>query len=71
MCITITQRIWRSKHPGVKAAERRRYYGQFQRNNKRKWDKWTQQEDRRVTVRNAPADSKRSARLGRSAQAIQ
>ncbi len=71
MTITSAQKLWRSKHLEVKAAERLRYYRQFQKNNKRKWKKWTEEEDRMITARNAPADSKLSARLGRSVQAIQ
>jgi|SRR5579863_2689811 len=62
---------WRAKHPEVKAAERLRYYRQFQKNDKRKGKRWTEAEDKKITARNAPADSKLSARLGRSVQAIQ
>ena len=71
--MTIYERTkrWRAKHPEVKAAERLRYYRQFQKNNRRKGKKWSEEEDRKITARNAPADSKLSARLGRSVQAIQ
>lgn len=62
---------WREKHPEVKAAERLRYYRQFQKNNKRKGLRWTEQEDKKITARNAPADSILSRQLGRSVQAIQ
>lgn len=62
---------WRKKHPEVKAAERLRYYRQFQKNNRRKGKRWTKEEDRKITAQNAPADSMLSARLGRSVQAIQ
>jgi hypothetical protein len=62
---------WRKKHPEVKARERLRYYRQFQKNNRRKGRRWTDAEDKRITARKAPADSKLSARLGRSVQAIQ
>jgi hypothetical protein len=62
---------WRSEHPEVKSKERLRYYRQFQQNNKRKWKKWTVTEDRRITARDKPVDSKLSVRLGRSVQAIQ
>lgn len=62
---------WRAKHPEVKAAERLRYYRQFQKNNKRKGKRWTEKEDKKITARNAPADSILSRRLGRSVQAIQ
>jgi hypothetical protein len=54
MTITAAQRRWRSKHPEVKAAERVRYYRQFQKNNNRKWKKWTEEEDRKITARHAP-----------------
>jgi hypothetical protein len=62
---------WRAKHPEVKSAERLRYYRQFQKNNRRKGRRWTDAEDKKITARNAPSDSKLSARLGRSVQAIQ
>jgi hypothetical protein len=62
---------WHAKHPEVKAAERLRYYRQFQKNNRRKGRRWTDAEDKKITARNAPADSKLGARLGRSVQAIQ
>jgi hypothetical protein len=61
----MTTRRWRELHPEAKAAERLRYYRQFQKNNKRKWSRWTEEEDQKITARNAPADSKLSARLGR------
>lgn len=61
---------WRDSHPEVKAKERHRYYRQFQKNNKRKWKKWTEAEDRKIMARKKP-DSKLSATLGRSVQAIQ
>jgi hypothetical protein len=67
----MTTKLWREKHPEVKAAERLRYYRQFQTNNKRKGKRWTKEEDREIMARNAPADSVLSARLGRSVQAIQ
>jgi hypothetical protein len=62
---------WRAKHPEVKTAERLRYYRQFQKNETRKGKRWTAEEDKKITARNGPADSKLSARLGRSVQAIQ
>jgi hypothetical protein len=62
---------WRDRHPEVKAKERLRYYRQFQNNNKRKWKKWSEQEDKQITARNKPPDSKLSVKLGRSVQAIQ
>jgi hypothetical protein len=71
MAITDAQRRWRARHPEVKAAERLRYYRQFQKNNRRKWKKWTETEDKKITADNASPDSKLSAQLGRSIQAIQ
>jgi hypothetical protein len=62
---------WRRKHPEVKAAERLRYHRQFQKNKRRKGKRWTEEEDRKITARNKPADSILSGRLGRSVQAIQ
>jgi hypothetical protein len=62
---------WRSTHREAKAEERLRYYRQFQKNNKRKWKKWAEEEDRRITAKNKPPDSKLSLQLGRSVQAIQ
>jgi hypothetical protein len=55
----------------VKGKERLRYCRQFQKNNKRKWKKWGEDEDRKITARNKPPDSKLSLQLGRSVQAIQ
>jgi hypothetical protein len=66
MAITDAQRRWRARHPEVKAAERRRYYRQFQKNNKRKGKKWTEAEDREITAKNVPPHSKLSLQLGRS-----
>jgi len=68
---TAATKRWRKKHPEVKAAEHLRYYRKFQKNNKRKWKHWTEKEDQAITTRNRPPDSKLSARLGRSVQAIQ
>lgn len=62
---------WRKKHPEYKAAERLRYYRQFQKNKRRKWKRWTEDEDQKITARNKPPDSKLSVQLGRSVQAIQ
>jgi hypothetical protein len=62
---------WRDRHPEVKAKERMRYYRQFQRNNRRKWKKWTEEEDRQIMARRKLPDSKLSVLLGRSVQAIQ
>jgi hypothetical protein len=62
---------WRENHPEARAAERLRYYRQFQKNDKRKGKRWTEQEDEKITARSAPADSILSRRLGRSVQAIQ
>jgi hypothetical protein len=62
---------WREKHPEVKAAERLRYYRQFQKNKRRKGKRWTEEEDQKITARNKRADSILSRQLGRSVQAIQ
>jgi hypothetical protein len=62
---------WRNRPPEVKAKERLRYYRQFQKNNRRKWKKWTEEEDKKITARNKRPDSKLSVLLGRSVQAIQ
>ena len=62
---------WRKKHPEVKAAERLRYYRQFQKNNRRKGKRWTENEDHKIMAQDARADSVLSRRLGRSVQAIQ
>jgi len=64
-------RRWQDEHPEVKTKERLRYYCQFQTNNRRKGKKWTQAEDRKITAKNKPTDSKLSVQLGRSVQAIQ
>jgi len=62
---------WRNKHPEVKAKERLRYYRQFQKNDRRKFKRWTEKEDKKITARNKLPDSKLSVLLGRSVQAIQ
>jgi hypothetical protein len=67
----MTTKRWREEHPEAKAAERLRYYRQFQKNNRRKWKRWTEKEDEKITARKRPPDSKLSKQLGRSVQAIQ
>ena len=65
---------WRAKHPekwGVmRAAQKRRYYRQFQRSGLQKRRLWVK-EDARIIAKRRPADRKLSKALGRSLQAIQ
>jgi hypothetical protein len=60
-----------AKFPDAKRRERLRYYKQFQKNNKRKFKLWTDEEDEGITAKERPPDGKLSTRLQRSVEAIQ
>lgn len=66
---------WRARHPekwrAMRAAQKRRYYHQFQRPGPRRRKLWTPAEDERITAKNGPTDRKLSKSLRRSVQAIQ
>lgn len=67
---------WRARHPekrrAMRAAQKRRYYHQFQRApGPRRRKLWTPGEDARITAKNRPTDRKLSKALRRSTQAIQ
>jgi hypothetical protein len=55
----------------MRAAQKRRYYEQSQRDNRRKGLRWTETEDARIAAKDRPTDRKLSKALGRSVQAIQ
>jgi len=55
----------------MRAVQKRRYYAQSKRNNRRKGKRWTPVEDARITAKDRPPDRKLSKSMGRSMQAIQ
>ena len=55
----------------MRAAQKRRYYQQSQKNNRRKGQPWTPVEDARITAKDRPTDRKLSKALGRPVQTIQ
>lgn len=66
---------WRTQYPDrwkrMRAAQKRRYYRQFQIRGPRRCRPWTTAEDARITAERRPTDRKLSKILGRSVQAIQ
>ena len=66
---------WRKEHRKawrqMRAAQKRRYYEQSQRNDRRKGIRWTLAEDARIAAKDRPTDRKLSKTMGRSMQAIQ
>lgn len=66
---------WREQHRKewrqLRAGQKRRYYAQSKRNNRRKGKRWTPVEDVRITAKDRPPDRKLSKSIGRSMQAIQ
>jgi hypothetical protein len=66
---------WREQNPKayrrMRAKQKRRYYRQFQKNNRSKGKRWTPVEIERITAKNRPTDRELSKTLGRSVQAIQ
>jgi hypothetical protein len=61
------RKAWRQ----MRAAQKRRYYQQSQKNDRRKGLRWTEAEDARITAKDRPTDRKLSKALGRSMQSIQ
>lgn len=55
----------------MRARQKRRYYQQFAKNNRRKFKRWTQAEIERITAKDRPTDRVLSKALGRTVQAIQ
>jgi hypothetical protein len=55
----------------MRSAQKRRYYEQSKKNNRRKGLRWSEAEDARITAKDRPTDRKLSKALGRSMQAIQ
>jgi hypothetical protein len=55
----------------MRARQKRRYYDQFQKNNRRRFKRWTTAEIARITAKDRPTDRELSKALGRSVQAIQ
>jgi hypothetical protein len=66
---------WRKEHRKawrrMRAEQKLRYYGQFQRNDRQKGKRWTPNEDAKISAKERPTDRKLSKALGRSLQAIQ
>jgi hypothetical protein len=66
---------WRQENPKayrrMRARQKRRYYDQFQKNNRRRFKRWTVVEIERITAKNRPTDRELSKALGRTVQAIQ
>jgi hypothetical protein len=55
----------------MRARQKRRYYDQFQKNNRRRFKRWTAVEIERITAKHRPTDRELSKALGRPVQAIQ
>jgi len=55
----------------MRSAQKRRYYEQFQSNDRRKGRRWTPAEDARITAKDRLTDRKLSKAMGRSVRAIQ
>jgi hypothetical protein len=66
---------WRQENPKayriMRARQKRRYYNRFQKNNRRRFKRWTPAEIERITAKDRPTDRDLSKALGRSVQAIQ
>ena len=66
---------WRKEHRKawrqMRAAQKRRYYEQSQRNDRRKGARWTEAEDAKITAKDRPTDRKLSKALGHSMHSIQ
>jgi len=66
---------WREKHREawrrMRYKQKRRYFKQFQKNDRRRKKRWTAVEETRITAKDRPTDRKLSKALGRSVQAIQ
>ena len=65
---------WREANPDkwkrMRMAQKKRYYDRTRKNSRRRFKKWTTDEDRQITARRRPADRELSKKLGRSMQAI-
>jgi hypothetical protein len=68
-------RRWRQDNPKayrrMRARQKRRYYDQFLKNNRRRFKRWTPAEIANITAKDRPTDRELSKALGRSVQAIQ
>ena len=66
---------WRQENPKayrlMRARQKRRYYDQFQKYNRRRFKRWTAAEIERITAKDRPTDRELSRTLGRTVQAIQ
>ena len=66
---------WRQENPKayrrMRARQKRRYYDQFQKNNRRRFKRWTPAEIERITAKDRPTDRVLSKALGRTVRAIQ
>jgi len=66
---------WRQENPKayrlMRARQKRRYYLQFAKNNRRRFKRWTAAEIERITAKDRPTDRVLSKALGRTVQAIQ
>jgi hypothetical protein len=66
---------WRQEDPKaykrMRARQKRRYCDQFQKNNRRRFKRWTAAEIERITAKDRPTDRELSKALGRTVQAIQ
>lgn len=54
----------------MRMAQNKRYYAVTRKNNPRRREPWSRQEDRQITAKRRPTDRELSAKLGRSMQAI-
>jgi hypothetical protein len=65
---------WREANPDkwkrMRRLQKKRYYARTRKNNRRRFKKWTADEDRKIIAKHRPTDRELSAKLGRSMQSI-
>ncbi len=65
---------WREANPEkwrrMRGAQKKRYYARTRVKNRRRFKKWTPDEDRQIIAKRRPTDRELSSTLGRSMQAI-
>jgi hypothetical protein len=65
---------WRAANPEkwrrMRIAQKKRYYAATRKRNRRRFKKWTVEEDRQIFAKRRPSDRELSSALGRSMKAI-
>ena len=66
--------LWREANPNkwkqMRTAQKKRYYARTRKNSRRRFKKWTADEDRRIVAKRRSTDRELAKKLGRSMQAI-